>query len=131
VLVVDDNPDAAESLAALLALAGHAVQTAHGGTEALAAVDAFRPDAALLDIGLPGMDGYELARRLRERGGGALRLAAVSGYDANADRERSLDAGFQAHFVKPVEIEALLGWLGAADQPTWDRAAAGSPPRAA
>ncbi|WP_170162317.1 CHASE domain-containing protein [Caldimonas tepidiphila] len=108
ILLVDDNRDAAESLAALLAGDGHAVELAHDGPQALEAAARSRPDVALLDIGLPGLDGYEVARRLR-RGpeGERLRLIAITGWGQPEDRRRTRDAGFDAHLVKPVDYPAL------------------------
>jgi PAS domain S-box-containing protein len=112
VLVVDDNRDAAESLTLLLQLLGHEVRTAFDGETALATAQAWDPEIALLDIGLPGMDGYEVARRLR---GGLLRqpclLVALTGYGREEHRQRSLNAGFDLHFVKPVDSSALRDLL--------------------
>jgi signal transduction histidine kinase len=108
ILVVDDNVDSAESLALLLQMAGHQSRTAHNGPGAIAATDAFRPEVVLLDIGLPGMDGYEVAQRLREAAGGEkLLLIAQTGYGQEEDRRRSRKAGFDAHLVKPVDPGAL------------------------
>lgn len=106
VLVVDDNVDAAEMLAELLRASGYTTSIAHDGPVALELARTFRPDIALIDIGLPVMDGYELARRLR----GMLdraRLIAVTGYGQQGDRDRSHDAGFDAHLVKPVSLDVL------------------------
>jgi PAS domain S-box-containing protein len=112
ILVVDDNLDAAQTLALLLSMDGHAVQTAADGIEALARADVWPPDVALLDLGMPRMNGYDLCRALRARpGGAALLLVAVSGWGQEQDRQRSSDAGFDAHLVKPVrydQLEALL-----------------------
>jgi signal transduction histidine kinase/DNA-binding response OmpR family regulator len=108
ILVVDDNVDGADMLAGLLTLDGHAVHTVASGPRALESLDDFKPDIVLLDIGLPGLDGYEVARRIRadaRRAG--LRLVAVTGYGRDADRERSQAAGFDAHLVKPVEFATL------------------------
>src|SRR5581483_9832356 len=103
VLVVDDNEDALELLAEILRGVGHEVRTAAAGAEALQAALEFRPEVAVLDIGLPVMDGYELAVRLRgELAGGAPRLIALSGYGLKADRQRSEEAGFELHLVKPI-----------------------------
>ena len=110
VLLVDDNVDAAELLAEVLRRRGHIVEVAHDGPSALLLVDRFRPEIALLDIGLPVMDGYELARRLASQLG-ALRLIALTGYGQPVDRERAREAGFHAHLIKPVdhdELEAAL-----------------------
>ena len=103
-LVVDDNHDAAESLAMLLSLDGHEVEAVFSPEQALARAADFRPDVVLLDIGLPGMDGYEVARRLRSLPDGPrIRLIALTGYGQSEDRRRALEAGFDAHLVKPVE----------------------------
>jgi len=107
-LVVDDNQDAAELLANLLSDWGHVVRVAHTGPDALEVIEQFTPDLALLDIGLPGMDGYELARQLRARAALVnLRLVAVTGYGQAKDRIAAEQAGFAAHLVKPVD-SALL-----------------------
>ena len=113
VLIVDDNVDAADSLAALLQAQGHATCVAYNGSEALVRTEAFRPDVSLIDIGLPGMNGYELAKRLRRRSGsGRQRLIALSGYAQPDDREYSQRAGFDAHLVKPVDLAVLEQALG-------------------
>jgi two-component system CheB/CheR fusion protein len=112
VLVVEDNAHSAESLRLLLEMAGHEVRTAPDGAAGLEAAERFGPDVVLCDIGLPGMDGYELAERLRPPAGepGAGRpvtLIALTGYGDDASRERSRRAGFDHHLVKPVEPDAL------------------------
>jgi signal transduction histidine kinase len=108
ILVVDDNRDAAAMLAAALSVYGHDVRIAHDGPAALTVVEDWRPEVAVLDLGLPVMDGYELAERLRLGGHAAgLRLIALSGYGQERDRRRTEAAGFAAHFVKPVELEPL------------------------
>ena len=107
VLVVDDNEDAADVLADLLRSFGHEVAVAYDGPQALSMSAAFHPSVAVLDIGLPVMDGYELATKLRETEGRALRLYAVTGYGQADDLARSQAAGFDAHFVKPVDPLAL------------------------
>ncbi|MGZ5261405.1 MAG: ATP-binding protein, partial [Burkholderiales bacterium] len=112
ILVVDDNEDAAELLADFLRSSGHVARVAHDGPGALRIVTEFKPQAALLDIGLPVMDGYELARRLREQIAN-LQLVAISGYGQESDRKRALEAGFQGHLVKPVELEVLRRVLDA------------------
>jgi PAS domain S-box-containing protein len=118
ILVVDDNVDGAESLATLLELYGHEVRTALDGPAALAVADEFRPDVVLLDIGLPGMDGYEVARQLRAREAfRAARLIAMTGWGQDADRERSRQAGFDLHLVKPVDPAELRRVLGAPPAP--------------
>ena len=108
VLVVDDNVDAAESLAMLLAIGGHEVATARDGPTGLERVVAFRPDVMLLDLGMPGMDGYETARRVREmQEGRKLVLVALTGWGQEEDRRRTNEAGFDFHMVKPVDPAAL------------------------
>jgi len=106
IMLVDDNRDLAESLAALLRLSGHDVSIASDGPAALRIVQSVQPDVALIDIGLPGMNGYEVARRLRAMGCGA-RLFAVTGYGGREERERSRDAGFDDYFVKPIDPAVL------------------------
>jgi PAS domain S-box-containing protein len=106
VLIVDDNEDAAALLAAGLSATGYLVEVAHDGPAALAVVERFAPDIAVLDIGLPVMDGYELARSLRERLPG-LCLVAVTGYGQKGDRDRSAAAGFDRHLVKPVGLDQV------------------------
>ena len=112
VLVVDDNTDSAETMAEMLKLWGHEVQTAYDGPGALEAARAQQPDAVLLDVGLPLMDGYETARRLRQEGLGGKLLVAVTGYGAAEDRRRAAEAGFDSHITKPVSPEALRRILG-------------------
>jgi len=108
VLVVDDNIDTAESLAMLIRYDGHDVRTAHDGLAALQASKAFRPQVVLLDIGLPKMDGFEVARRLRALPqGDQMLLAAITGYDKKEDQYRCEKAGFNQHLVKPVCYETL------------------------
>ena len=108
VLVVDDNQDAAESLAMLLRLQGHDVRVAHSGEAALKEAEAYSPDAVFLDIGMADLDGYEVARRLRTRAGSdRVVLAALTGWGQQADRRRSMEAGFNYHIIKPPEPRAL------------------------
>nr|WP_298722893.1 response regulator [uncultured Steroidobacter sp.] len=112
VLVADDNADALESLALLLEVCGHEVRKASDGQETLQAVTAWRPDVALLDIGMPILDGYEVARRIRSEPWGAhLFLVAVSGWGQSEDRQRATDAGFDLHFRKPIGLPTLEGIL--------------------
>ncbi len=113
ILVVDDNVDSAESLAMMLKLLGNEVRTAHDGPSALAVAAAFLPDVVLLDIGMPGMDGLEVARRLRQMP--SLRkavLIAQTGWGQEEDRRRSVQAGFDHHLTKPVDAAALQVFLG-------------------
>ena len=112
ILVVDDNTDAGETLAELLRVTGHEVRTAASGEAALEQLASFRPHLALLDIGLPGMDGYELASRIRKLDGGdALKLVALTGYGRDNDRARALEARFDDHLVKPVQFDKLMETL--------------------
>ena len=112
VLVVDDNVDAAESTAAFLRLEGHEVKAVHDGLQALASLKVFDPHVVVLDIGLPGLDGYAVARQLRERGDTShVLLIALTGYGQKEDRQRAADSGFDYHFVKPAdprEIQAAI-----------------------
>ncbi len=111
VLVVDDNADALEMLRSALAHAGHVVATAGNGSEAMEIAAEFRPDVGVLDIGLPGMNGYELARHLR-RADEAIRLIALTGYGRAGDLEAAAAAGFDAHCAKPVTQKVLLALIG-------------------
>jgi len=112
ILVVDDNRDAADSLGMLLRMMGNEVHTAHDGLEAVGAAAAFGPDIVLLDIGLPKLDGYEVARRIREQDGGAdMLLVALTGWGQEEDRRRSKEAGFDHHMTKPIDFEALRNLL--------------------
>jgi len=109
VLIVDDNKDAAEMLSDLLTSLGHVARIAPDGPTALTMLETFAPDVALLDLGLPVMDGYDLARRLRSSSAASrARLFAVTGYGKAADRARSREAGFDDHFVKPLELDAIV-----------------------
>jgi signal transduction histidine kinase len=108
VLVADDNVDAAESLSLLLTLKGHQTRTAHDGEEAFAVAREFRPDAMILDVAMPKLNGHDLARRIRaEDWGSETLLIAASGWGQQEDKQRSRDAGFDVHLVKPVEYEVL------------------------
>jgi CheY-like chemotaxis protein len=118
VLVVDDNQAAADSFALLLRLAGQDVRVAYDGPQALAQAGGFRPALVFLDIGMPGMDGYEVARRLRgERELRGVVLVALTGWGQEEDRRRSAEAGFDHHLVKPVEPKALDGLLAGSEAP--------------
>jgi PAS domain S-box-containing protein len=112
VLVVDDSRDIVESLAEVLTMRGHEVRTAYDGPAALDAVNGFLPEVVFLDIGMPGMDGYEVARRLRKLPGAqAAVLVALTGYGQERDRERSKEAGFDRYLVKPVGLADIEGVL--------------------
>jgi CheY-like chemotaxis protein len=113
ILIADDNQDAAESLALLLELGGHTVRTAHRGRAALSLAQTFRPDAVLLDIGMPDLSGYEVAQTLRrEPWAHRTHLIALTGLGQEADRRRALEAGFDHHLVKPVDTDQLLALIG-------------------
>lgn len=112
VLVVDDNIDAAETLALLLQFHGYHVALAHDGASALKQASELRPDLVLLDIGLPGIDGFEVARRLRQQGFSKTTIVAVTGYSGAEDVQQALEAGFDHHVVKPVAIELLKELIG-------------------
>jgi signal transduction histidine kinase/ActR/RegA family two-component response regulator len=109
ILVVDDNQDAANTLALVLSFHKHVTEVASNGPDALAATERFEPEIVLLDIGLPEMDGYEVARRLRQaRRGDEMLLVAITGYGQPSDRQCSQEAGFDHHLVKPVDVPQLL-----------------------
>jgi CheY-like chemotaxis protein len=112
VLVADDNADAAQTFALLLSFSGHEVRIAHDGDEALAVGRDFHPDVAFLDIGMPRMDGYELAGRMRaEEWGREVTLIALTGHGGHEARIRAHDAGFDRHLTKPIdpqEVQSLL-----------------------
>jgi CheY-like chemotaxis protein len=111
ILVVDDNRDAATSLFLLLKIMGHDVDTAHDGPEAVERASTFRADVILMDIGMPHLNGYEAARRIRAQRPKGVTLIALSGWAAEEDRQRSRQAGFDAHLVKPVNPDALTKLL--------------------
>ncbi len=132
ILIVDDNLDGAESLAMLLEEAGHTTHVAHDGVEAIAAAERVRPEAVLLDIGLPKLDGYEVCHRIREKPWGKpLLMVALTGWGQEEDRHRAQQAGFDAHLVKPVDFELLFKLLAArpAEGEAERDAAADAPPR--
>ncbi|MEJ7637388.1 MAG: response regulator [Singulisphaera sp.] len=113
ILVVDDNHDTAVGLSKLLGKEGHRVQTAYDGPSALEVARSERPQVILADIGLPGMDGYELAREIRkEESTKEALLVAISGYGQDEDLRRSREAGFDHHLVKPVDFDSLIALIG-------------------
>ena len=117
VLVVDDNEDSAESLAMLLQVCGHDVRLAHDGLRALEEALDYQPDVVLLDIGLPKMDGYEVAAKLRRQPAHqTCVMVALTGYGQESDRQRSLDAGFDHHLVKPADFTKLQQILAEASE---------------
>jgi signal transduction histidine kinase len=108
VLVVDDNRDVAGSLAMVLELAGHHVEMVHDGPSAIKKAASYQADVILLDIGMPGMNGYEVARQIRAQGQKGLTLVAITGWGQDEDRQLSKEAGFDAHLVKPVDFQVLM-----------------------
>lgn len=112
IVIADDNDDSAQSFAMLLSFSGHEVRIAHDGAEALSVVREFRPDFAFLDIGMPGLTGYEVAQAVRaESWGQEIKLIAVTGWGQAEDRNRAHSAGFDRHMVKPIdpdEVDRLL-----------------------
>ena len=117
VLIVDDNADSAEMLGLVLKMAGHDVRMAADGLEAVAAAEAFAPDVMLLDIGLPGLSGYEVAQRIRASSRPQPLLIALTGWGQDEDRRRSTAVGFDAHLVKPVDYDELLDMIAALPRP--------------
>jgi CheY-like chemotaxis protein len=112
ILVADDNVDAAESLGILLQLEGHTVHLAGDGLQALAVAERVRPDVAVLDVGMPGLDGLQLTRQLREKPwGSGMLIVALTGWGHAADHERAVVAGFDRHFTKPLDPAVLLRCL--------------------
>lgn len=112
ILIVEDHADCAESLASVLHLFGHEVEIAVDGPSALAAIGAYQPDVVLLDIGLPGMNGYEVAKQLsRPRSVLAPLLIAITGYGSESERSRSSESGIHLHMVKPVDLAHLKAVL--------------------
>jgi DNA-binding response OmpR family regulator len=108
VLVVDDNEDAADSLATLLGVMRYEVRVAYDGPEAIEAADQFEPAVALLDIGLPQLSGYDIARHIRRTRGDDVLLVAITGWGQEEDRRKAREAGFDHHFTKPADFEVLL-----------------------
>ena len=117
ILIVEDNPDARDALRVLLELEGHAVEAAGEGQEALELARAKDPDIALVDIGLPGIDGYEVARRVRARDARRPVLIALTGYGQPEDRRRATEAGFDDMLVKPVDPNLLTDLLATLEIP--------------
>ena len=114
ILVVDDNHDSALSMAMMLQIMGHDTRTAHDGESAVSTAETFLPEVVLLDIGLPKLNGYEVAQRIREKTWGqAMYLIAVTGWGQDEDRQRSSEVGLNLHMVKPVEPAALEKLLAA------------------
>lgn len=124
ILVVDDHPDSAESLVLLLRIKGHDVALAHDGPAALEQFERDLPELALLDIGLPGLDGFEVARRVRTMDPGRkCKLVALTGYGGDRERRLAREAGFDEHLVKPVAFDILLAIVDSLEPPSSDGAA--------
>lgn len=122
VLISDDHVDGADTLAMLVNLEGHEVEVAHDGEEALRIADHLHPDVAILDIGMPGLDGHEVASRLRQtRDGASMLIMALTGRDETEDKQRARVSGFDEHFTKPVDPAALLGRIA-----DWQQGRSGS-----
>ncbi|MFS2218595.1 response regulator, partial [Telluria sp. Tellsp104] len=113
-LVVDDNQDAADTLAMLLDADGAQARAVYDGPSALAALPVLRPHTVLLDLGMPDMDGLDVARRIRaDPAWSGVRIVALTGWGQESDRERTRGAGFDFHLTKPVDLNVLRAWLGA------------------
>jgi CheY-like chemotaxis protein len=129
ILIVDDNQDSAESMALLLKFDGHQVEMAHDGLTALRVAESFQPEIILLDIGLPGMNGYDVARQIRTQPETSrAQLIALTGYGQEEDRQRSKEAGFDYHLVKPVEPRVLQHLLNSIPAAAPSQMAEGSKP---
>jgi len=115
ILIVDDNKDLATSLARLLRILGHEVEVVFDGRKGIEIARSYRPDVVLLDIGLPNLDGYQVARTLREEGFRDTIIIAVSGYGQEEDRKRSREAGMDHHLTKPVDVKTISALIA---QPT-------------
>jgi two-component system, sensor histidine kinase len=119
IALVDDNPDIRETMSELLSSWGHRVEVAGDGLSGVELIARCRPDLAIVDIGLPKLDGYGVATEVRKRLGKAgIRLIAVSGFGQQADRQRSLEVGFDEHLVKPVDVDSILNLLAGPSGPT-------------
>jgi CheY-like chemotaxis protein len=117
ILIADDNRDAADSLSMLLELAGHEVRVAHQGRAALSLAQTFRPDVALLDIGMPDLSGYEVSQELRrEPWGQWIQLIALTGWGQEKDRQQALEAGFNHHLTKPIDPDQLEALISSGQQ---------------
>jgi two-component system, sensor histidine kinase len=113
ILIVEDNPDGRETLAMMLGMRGHEVHEAEDGPSGVRQALEIQPDAAIVDIGLPGFDGYEVARRVRAAArGAAIRLVALTGYGQEEDRRAAFAAGFDSFLVKPADLKTLFSILG-------------------
>ena len=118
ILIVDDNRDSADSLVTAFAVLGHDAVAVYGGDEALARIDAMEPSLLVLDLSMPGMDGYQLARAIRSLPGyERVAMVALSGFGSDADRAKSRAAGFDRHMLKPFDLADLEAMVGFADAP--------------
>lgn len=126
ILVVDDNVDAADSLAMLLQVRGADVRIANDGLEAVAIAGEFKPDIVLLDIGTPKLSGYDVARQIREARGAAVLIVAITGWGQEENRQRARDAGVDHHFTKPVDFDTLLDLIERASPGELGTTASGS-----
>jgi len=116
ILIVDDNVDAASSLAMLLKMTGHQTQTANDGVAAVKAAEAFLPDVVLLDIGLPKLNGFDACRQIRQHPWGrAMKIVALTGWGQEGDQREATEAGFDAHMLKPVDYRNLMTVLASMD----------------
>jgi CheY-like chemotaxis protein len=116
VLIADDNEDAADMLAQLVRMRGYEVVVAHDGLEAVSSAASFMPDVALLDIGMPEMDGHQVAAELRRERGAEVTLVAITGWGDGDDKQRASSAGFDHHMTKPIDLDGLISWLAARSQ---------------
>ncbi len=116
VLIVDDYADAVTASCMLFGVLGYRTMSARCGIDALAVTERFHPDVVVLDIGLPDLSGYEVARELRARHGNALFIAALTGWGQGVDRVRAIAAGFDMHLLKPASVEVLRGIISAAEE---------------
>jgi CheY-like chemotaxis protein len=118
VLIVDDNAAVVRSLSRLVRMLGHDIRVAFDGHEALRIAEQFQPEVVLMDIGMPNLSGYDVAREIRSRRGGGVTLVAVTGWGGEADRRRSRDAGFDRHLTKPIEASVLEDVLSEPTRPS-------------
>lgn len=116
VLIADDNEDAADMLAQLVRMRGYQVAVAHDGLEAVSSAASFMPDVALLDIGMPELDGHQVAAELRKERGADVTLVAITGWGDGEAKQRSSTAGFDHHLTKPIDLDGLISWLAERSQ---------------
>lgn len=116
VLIADDNEDAADMLAQLVRMRGYQVAVAHDGLEAVSSAASFMPDVALLDIGMPELDGHQVAAELRKERGADVTLVAITGWGDGEAKQRASSAGFDHHLTKPIDLDGLISWLAERSQ---------------